>query len=53
MIHFSFTRGACDSNEQHDAEITSERSAAEQDMMANIEDTLQQVDGEYSRFPIF
>ncbi|KAG6580710.1 Kinesin-like protein KIN-5C, partial [Cucurbita argyrosperma subsp. sororia] len=40
----SAVRGACDSNEQHDAEITSERSAAEQDMMTNIEDTLQQVD---------
>ncbi|XP_023005901.1 kinesin-like protein KIN-5C [Cucurbita maxima] len=41
----SAVRGACDSNEQHDAEITSERSAAEQDMMTSIEDTLQHVDG--------
>uniref|UniRef100_A0A9I9CWP1 Kinesin-like protein n=1 Tax=Cucumis melo TaxID=3656 RepID=A0A9I9CWP1_CUCME len=40
----SAVRGACDSNEQHDTEFTSERSAAEQDMMTNIEDTLQHVD---------
>ncbi|CAK9323030.1 unnamed protein product [Citrullus colocynthis] len=40
----SAVRGACDSNEQHDVEFTSERSAAEQDMMTNIEDTLQHVD---------
>ena len=46
MVRFPLNRGACDSNEQHDAEITSERSAAEQDMMTNIEDTLQQVDSE-------
>ncbi|XP_038903563.1 kinesin-like protein KIN-5C [Benincasa hispida] len=40
----SAVRGACDSNEQHDTEFTSERSAAEQDMMTNIEDTLRHVD---------
>ena len=46
MLNFTSNRGACDSNEQHDVEFTSERSAAEQDIMTNIEDTLQHVDSE-------
>lgn len=56
ILHFTSNRGACDSNEQHDTEFTSERSAAEQDMMTNIEDTLQHVDSEsiiYSKVILF
>ncbi|CAN1772180.1 Kinesin-like protein KIN-5C [Linum perenne] len=38
-------RDACDANEQHDAEIDSARTAAEQDVATNNEDILQHIDG--------
>ncbi|KAK3226888.1 hypothetical protein Dsin_006750 [Dipteronia sinensis] len=40
----SLTRNASDSNEQHDAEVDTARTAAEQDVAKNSEDLLQHID---------
>lgn len=37
-------RSACDSNEQHDAEVDSARTAAEKDVTKNSDDIIQQID---------
>lgn len=41
-------RSACESNEQHDAEVDSARTAAEKDITKNSDEIIQQVDRELS-----
>jgi kinesin family protein 11 len=40
----SLVRSACDSNEQHDAEVDSARTAAEKDVTKNSDDIIQQIE---------
>ncbi|CAN7137735.1 unnamed protein product [Brassica rapa subsp. narinosa] len=41
----SLVKSACDNNEQHDGEVESARTAAEEDVTKNSDEIIQQIDG--------
>ncbi|CAN6843732.1 unnamed protein product [Brassica oleracea] len=41
----SLVKSACDNNEQHDGEVESARTAAEEDVAKNSDEIIQQIDG--------
>ena len=44
----SLVKSACDNNEQHDGEVESARTAAEEDVTKNSDEIIQQIDGKFS-----